>query len=196
MQRTLELSIAVIFGIIIGGLIFWIAAPPRGKAIELQPVLNSNEIIIYITGAVITPGVYTLPENSHVVDAIKMAGGLTSEADIESINQAASLLDGARIYIPREGEEAVSQNRSEEIDVSDECRTLESDSDQPTKIININTATQEELEILPGIGPEKAQAIITYRSDNGLFTSIEGILNVPGIGAKLFEGFSDWIIAE
>ena len=140
-----------------------------------QPVPNSNEMVVYITGAVMNPGVYTLPENSRLINAVTSAGGLKAEADAEIINQAAPLQDGARIYIPRIGEENITLNRSSEIIISGDCPTSVSNDGMQIEIININTAGQEELEKLPGIGPEKAQAIIQYRTEISRFNKIEEV---------------------
>jgi competence protein ComEA len=196
MRRVVELSIAVVIGLIIGGLITIIASPPRGKSIELIPVVPPSEIIVYITGAVNKPGVYTLPIQSRVIDAISIAEGLTSDAYDEGINMADKLYDGTKVYIPKIGESDFSTDRSGVITMNDGCTPSTPGLALQTERININSATIDDLDMLPGIGPEKAKEIIAYRQQNGNFNNIEDILLVPGIGNKLFEDIEGLITTE
>ncbi|KUP06049.1 comEA protein [Bacillus coahuilensis m2-6] len=141
--------------------------------------MKTENILIDIKGAVQSPGLYELPSESRVLDAITVAGGLTETADERVINLAQKIQDEMVIYIPEKGEVEFQYGVSQ----TEEKREL---------FINLNTATKEELETLPGIGPAKAEAIITYR-DETLFSSIEEIENVPGIGTKTFESLKDYI---
>jgi len=140
---------------------------------------ESNNIVIYICGAVKESKVITLKENSRICDAIDAVGGLTNEADLTNINLAYILEDGEKIYIPKKGEEFQ--------DISP--TTLNTSSIK----ININKATQTELETIPGIGPSTALKIINYRKENGKFSNIEDIKNVSGIGDAKFESIKDYI---
>jgi competence protein ComEA len=142
---------------------------------------GSNEIIgedpeesifVDIDGEVMNPGVYQLESGDRVNDAIIVAGGLTDNACTKNLNKARKLSDGEKIYISSEDENVISSNSS--------------------GLININTASANELMSLPGIGQVYAQRIIDYRSSK-LFSSIEEITNVDGIGEKTFNKMKDLI---
>ena len=138
-----------------------------------------STINVYVSGAVNKPDVYVLPLNSLVKDAIAAAGGATPEADLDHINLAARLSDQMQVYVPRKGEAVPTPDKKAPA-------TL-------TAPININTATIEELDKLPGIGPTIAQAIVDYRTKNGPFKTIEAIKDVPRIGDSLFAKIKDMI---
>lgn len=146
-------------------------------ASEPEPQIEPM-IMVDVKGAVMHPGVYELIEKSRVIDAIDRAGGSEPEADLSKVNLAAFLKDGQVVYIPRNGEEK-SAWENEGIGTSD--------SGSSNAQININTATLEELTKLPGIGPSKAQAIISYREEHGSFKDIKDLTKVSGIGQKTFE---------
>lgn len=131
----------------------------------------SSSIHIDIEGAVINPGVYTLPAGSRVEDAIVAAGGLTGEADEERIalmlNRAAKLVDGAKLYVPKTGEEIQTSHNLESL----------------SPLININLASQSELEALPGVGPVTAQKIISGRP----YQILDELVSKKAVGQSLFE---------
>lgn len=134
----------------------------------------SNKPIAYITGAVVSPGLYELDSSATVGDVIKLAGGLLPYADVESINMAKSVTGGDHIHVVfnfHGNPEALLRGNK----------------------ININTATAKELDALPGIGPAMAKRIEEYRSQKGPFTSVEGIKGVKGIGDGLFKKIKDKI---
>ena len=122
------------------------------------------------------PGLYQLPEGANVQDAIEAASGPTENAGLDLINLATILNDGQRITIPPKTDIQPS------LEVPQRSSGLQINS-----LININTASQEELESLPGIGEVKAKAIIDYRTQNGFFLNLEELMNVEGIGQKTFE---------
>lgn len=140
-----------------------------------------GEILVHVSGAVEKPGVYTLPEGSRWIDAIKLAVP-TEQADLHRLNLAAVLSDGQKIPVP-----TVIENEATSPDVA-----LTTDSLSTNKV-NINTASIEELNTLSGIGPALAQRIIEYRQVNGDFKSIEEIKNVSGIGEKKYQAIKDFI---
>ena len=165
---------------------------------DLMLETNTNEIIassnneektiikVHIDGQIKNRGVVELEEGSRLVDAIEKSGGLTEEADTSNINLADILQDGEKVYIysKQEVEELKSIGKlNEEID-----NTTKKDNK-----ININTATQAELEEITGIGPSLAQKIIEYRESNGKFKDIEELKNVYGIGDKKFESMKSQI---
>ncbi len=177
------------FGFILGLLgsaVVWLASsPPRGDPIQLQPAPTVGPIQVHVTGAVNHPGVYLLPQKSRIHDALEAAGGFTSDANEQGINLVAPLEDGRQIWVPYL---KITENDST-VDNTSQSQEFTSDSStsQTLHLININTATREELETLPGIGPVIAEAIITYRETKGEFTRIEDIQKVSGIGPATFD---------
>ena len=158
---------------------------------------NSSEeekiIIVHITGAVKTPGIVKLKEGSRIEDAINMAGGLTEDADISNVNLAYVLDDGVKIKIPSNldidiTEDPITTENGENI-IEEE--TISKNKEESS--LNINKATKEELQNLPGIGQELASRIVDYREQNGKFSNIEDIKNVSGIGESKFEKIKDLI---
>ncbi|MDR1521553.1 MAG: helix-hairpin-helix domain-containing protein [Streptococcaceae bacterium] len=145
---------------------------------EISKTSNSASSAIYVDvkGAVNKPGMYSLADGKRVNDVIKMAGGLTDQADTKQVNYALKLVDQMIVYIPQIGE-IVENNVS----------TISSTNQKVNKKINLNTATLEELQTLTGIGAKKAQKIINYREANGLFTQVDDLQNVDGFGAKTVE---------
>ncbi len=136
----------------------------------------SNDIYVYICGQVYTPGVYGIEKGARIYQVIELAGGLRDEADINSINQAAECSDGEMIYIP-----AVGEDTGHEAYGTGDAR------------ININTADAGELQEINGIGSSRAQDIISYRENNGKFTSVEDIMKVPGIKQGMYDKIKDQI---
>lgn len=145
---------------------------------------NDSLILVDIKGAVMRPGVYEAREGERVTDILDKAGGVTEEGDIDAINLALKLTDEMIIYVPKEGEVEEGNLASGQADVTGSSQE---------QLVNINTATEVELETLPGIGPSKAAAIIEYRETNGKFTTIEDMKEISGIGDKIFEKLKDTI---
>ena len=135
---------------------------------QLRPLEEpSQDIMVHVTGAVKTSGVYSLPRGARVLDALDAAGGVREGADVECLNLAALLQDGQKIHVP-----FVQQH------------------DEPVQVdgrIDLNSATAKELESLPGIGPELARRILEYRRINGRFSSVDDLKKVSGIGDKTLE---------
>jgi len=158
-----------------------VVVPPPTMAPTLPP--TPAPVRVYVSGAVATPGVYTLPPKSLVNDALKAAGGAAADADLDKINLAQEVRDQQQIHVPRKGEPAPQQ-------------PTPGPGSPAAKKININTATLAELDTLPKIGPTTAQHIIDYRTKNGPFKKIEDLKNVSGIGDATFEGLRDLITVE
>ncbi len=157
-----------------------------------------EKIVVHITGAVKKEGVIYLKKGARIVDAIKEAGGETKEADLSQVNLAYELQDGQKIYIPNKNEKVsqyIISTNGETIDSNGANTGNESTSTSKEGAkVNINTATQNELDGLPGIGPALAQRIIDFREENGNFKSIEDIQNVKGIGDSKFDEIRDKIV--
>ncbi len=160
------------------------ASPPLEITLQPRPTVEPPTatpatIKVYVSGAVNRPDVYELPVNSIIKDAIVAAGGAAADADLDRINLAADLADQMQVYVPHQGEAAPPSGGTT--------------PGAPADKININTATAEELDKLPGIGPSIAKAIIDYRTANGPFKAIEDINDVKGIGDALFAKIKDSI---
>jgi competence protein ComEA len=149
--------------------------------------LTDSEIHVHVVGAVKRPGVYSMPALSRVVDAVRAAGGSLPTANLEGINMAQTLMDAEQVFIPLRRtvmpRATVAPRHRPQPRVTS---TTISQEMQESKVVNINTATATQLETLTGVGPATARAIISYRTSKGVFTKVEDLLNVPGIGpAKL-----------
>lgn len=174
-------------------LFFWISDSSEQKDIEevdnppqviaSQDVSENYETDIYvdISGCVYNPGVYMVESGTRLFEVIDKAGGLTDEADIDTINRAEEVYDGQKIIIKpiMDGGDTSVSSANTGLDSSGR--------------ININTADSVLLQEIPGIGPSTAQKIIDHRELNGKFKSIEDIKNVSGIGDKTFEKLKDYI---
>ena len=183
-----------------------------------QKESNENKIIIHITGAIKKEGIYELKENSRIADAIEAAEGLIENANIQDINLAYVLEDGEKIHIPTK--EETKQSNSETTEKSIDKTTVyvtkntggteksasntentnnsgntknNNSTTSKNEKININTATQAELETLPGIGPSTALKIINYRKENGKYKTIEDIKKVSGIGDSKYNKIKELI---
>ena len=152
-----------------------------------QQLNEQAEIIVHITGAVEKEGIVTLKENSRIADAVEAAGGLKEDADMSKINLAYVLEDGMKIKIPsvNDKDEGTKQDVTNEEEIVDIIP--ESNIKSEKEMVNINKASQTELETLPGIGPSIALKIINYRNENGKFSNIEDLKKVSGIGENKYE---------
>ena len=161
--------------------VLWEIAPSTSDeeiAVEVsESTMPTTEILVDIKGAIQQPGVYHLPSDARLHELILVAGGFTKEAEERQLNLAEKLSDQQMIYVPSK----------EEVDFSVELPQLNQEGNAETGLINLNTATLLQLQELPGIGPAKAQAIITYREENGLFKTVEDLLNISGFGEKTLE---------
>jgi competence protein ComEA len=196
-QKTIDMTMNkgwwIAFGglcsFIAAGILYGIAKPPRGEPIQLLPAPTQPPYEIYVVGAVLQPGVYQLPPGSRVEDAIQSAGGMQKEADPEAINLAALLFDGDRIRVP-------TQKVPAQTPVGTKPPATSSVTLAPlatTGPVDINTATVDELDTLPGIGPAIAGRIITYRQAYGSFKTIQDLLKVEGIGLSIFSKIKERI---
>lgn len=150
-----------------------------------------EEIFVDVCGAVTHPGVYALEAGSRVFQAIEAAGGFLAEAAGNCINQAQVMSDGQQIYVPTKEEAEVQGWKPEEQD--QEAEELK----QPEQgKINLNTADLAALQTLSGIGEAKAQAILAYREEHGGFSSVEDLMNVPGIKEGTFLKIKDKLAVE
>jgi competence protein ComEA len=167
-----------------------INSPSNFSENNIAEKIEVPSVIIHISGAVKNPGVYKLKSIDRVVDAVKIAGGITERANPDAINLAALLKDGQKIIIPYKIFNQVTVESDKNIE------EVYSSSSSPSDQININTADDNTLQSLPGIGPVLSKKIIDYRNQNGLFEVIDDIKDVSGIGEKKFEGIKDLICVQ
>lgn len=145
------------------------------ERIEPVVVVSSTDavLLVHVAGAVVEPGVYQLVGGARVRDAIVAAGGPTAAADWNALNLAASISDGVKVYVPNVGEELPP---SLTVPPADPAGPI------PAGPIDVNAATSDELQTLPGVGPATATAIVTERERNGPFLDVDDLDRVPGIG--------------
>ncbi|ANU11253.1 late competence protein ComEA [Planococcus antarcticus DSM 14505] len=159
-------------------------SPQQTETPENENPVTTAPLMIDMKGQVVNPGVYELPAGSRMQDAIDAAGGFTADADSRAINLALIVMDETSLYVPAAGEEFVLPTMSQTASAGN------------SSLININLATEAELMELPGIGPSKATAILTYRDEAGSFKTPEELMEVTGIGDKTFEQLKDLIIVK
>jgi competence protein ComEA len=157
--------------------------------------IQAGKFPVHVAGAVANPTVITADERMIVADAIRLAGGATADADLSQINLAAKLEPNSQVYVPLQGESpppnpyAAGGGRGGSASAKGE--------NIPAGLkVNLNTASQAELERLPGVGPVTAQRIIEYRAQIGVFRSVEELENVKGIGPKKLEQIRPYVTLE
>jgi competence protein ComEA len=188
---------------LVGGGFIWVRATPRvaGTATGQDTVSSpdqtlpraapdtsatasaSDQVAVHVAGRVRRPGLVRLPAGSRVHDAIRAAGGVTSGADLNAVNLARKLTDGEQIRVPAPGDPAPPP---------DAATTPGSPNTTPSAPLDLNTATLEQLDTLPGVGEVTANRIITYRTAHP-FTTVDELLEVPGIGQRRFDQLKDLV---
>ena len=152
---------------------------------------KEENIFIHIAGCVQKEGLLELKSDNRLADAIEKAGGLTENADLSEINLACILEDGMKIYIPNKNEP--KKTIQEEQITKENTNIAKQQTTKTTQKVNINTATQSQLETLPGIGPTTATKILEYRKEKGKFTEKEQIKEVSGIGEAKYKKIEEYI---
>ncbi len=170
----------------------------KNVLVENEVVEEVKQITVHIMGQVSNPGVVILMEGSRVIDAINAAGGMLEEVDMSKINLAYVLEDGQKIYIPstkeKERDTYITKENGNNVITGGKSESVNAGKTKEGKMmININTATQAELEQLPGIGAAIASRIVSYRNENGSFKNLEDIKNVSGIGNAKFNNIKNYI---
>ena len=148
-----------------------------------ETTTEQTTIVVYITGEVNKPDVYSLAKDSRLVDLVEKAGGFTDKAYIDDLNLAQLLNDGEKIVV-----QSIENISEESLNVPQDAQTEEDEG-----MININTADKDKLDSLPGIGEKLADAIIAYRDEYGEFSSVDEIKEVDGIGDGIYEKIKDSI---
>ncbi|MFC1770601.1 helix-hairpin-helix domain-containing protein [Candidatus Margulisiibacteriota bacterium] len=158
-------------------------------SVNVLPKAATELIIVHIAGAVKNPGVYNLRKGIRGLDAVRIAGGILPEANLDKVNLAVKLKDGKRLFIPFQKKRKHRLKKPKKTKQSSQ----KINSASINNPININSATQAELVLIPGIGPSTAKRILEERNNSGGFKSIEDLLKVKGIGAKKIEKIKPYI---
>jgi competence protein ComEA len=171
---------------LVGGYGVAMRARPRPMKVSLAAPQaregeNVRRIFVHVGGAVRRPGLYRLAGGARVDDAVRAAGGVLEDADLDALNLAARVKDGDKVLVPARG------------DGSDGASAQGGAGGAQGSLVNLNTATAADLDTLPGIGPALAQRILDFRERNGGFRTVEDLLEVPGIGSKKFEELRDLV---
>ena len=157
--------------------------PAEGAGVTGLP---SGRVVVHVVGAVRRPGLYRLEQGSRIADAVARAGGATRKADVAMINLAAPLADGEQVVVPKRGVPGTAAAGSATGGVA-------ASPGVPAGPVHLNTATLEQLDSLPGVGPVTAQKILDYRQEHGAFSSVDELDAVPGIGPARMDTLRDLV---
>jgi competence protein ComEA len=159
---------------------------PRATPVPTPVSTGPAIVVVHVAGAVARPGVYTLPAGSRVVDAVAAAGGAVRGADLAALNLAVVLVDTEQVFVPLLGRDGSRALVAPRLRPGAGAGSAGTGSAGPTAKVNLNTATADQLDALPGVGPATAASIVDHRTRHGPFASVDDLLDVPGIGeAKL-----------
>jgi competence protein ComEA len=183
MKPAWQMAFGLVGGLLAAGVLFLITRPPRGEPVILNPPPTPAPIMVHVTGAVVRTGVVSLPAGSRVQEAVQAAGGFTSNANPQALNLAAFVQDGEQLHVP------------EILAASSNGGGSPSPPSAAGGLVNLNTASQAELESLPHIGPALAERIIAFRQAHGAFEGVDELLGVDGIGAKILDEIKDLVTA-
>lgn len=157
------------------------ADPPARRPPVSREVLPAQLLVVHVVGAVRRPGLYRLDQGDRIADAVRRAGGAARAADLSAINLAAPLADGAQVVVPRRLPQPSGAASAGAGPVSS----------APAGPVHLNTATLEQLDELPGVGPVTAQKILDYRAEHGAFSSVDELDAIPGIGPARLDQLRD-----
>lgn len=171
------------------------AAPPTaapGSTVATSATMaagSPEQLVVHVAGAVVAPGLVTLPAGSRVADAVERAGGLRPDADGDRVNLAAPLTDGVRVYIPVMGQ----PDPPPAIVVTGGAAEGAAAAPSAAAPVDLNSATEAQLEALPGVGPSTAAAIVAYRTEHQRFRTVDELQEVRGIGPAKFEAIESMV---
>ncbi len=166
---------------------------PRATPVPVPTSTGPVTVVVHVAGAVARPGVYTLAAGSRVVDAVTAAGGAVRGADLAAVNLAIVLVDTEQVYIPLLGREGSRALVAPRLRPGSTGGAGGGGSSGPKAKVDLNSATAEQLDALPGVGPTTAAAIVDHRTRHGPFASVDALLDVPGIGEAKLEALRDLV---
>ncbi|MEM9036863.1 MAG: helix-hairpin-helix domain-containing protein [Actinomycetota bacterium] len=183
-------TVGVVVTVAVVGWLWWApsssAEPPErvedALPLAATPAPPPVEVHVHAAGAVVRPGLYRLPDGARVADLLEAAGGVTDDADLDRVNLAAPVTDGAQLFVPRRGEPVVA------------IEGATASSQASGGPIDLNLAGAAELESLPGIGPSTSAAIIAHRERDGPFATVDELLEVRGIGPAKLDAIRDLVV--
>lgn len=183
-RQALTGAVVVLVVLAVGGRLL-ARTEQHTDALPVEPVVVAEaettastvptQVVVHVVGAVRSPGLYRLDEGSRVADALALAGGAAPKADLAGVNLAAPVIDGTQVVVPKIGRQPPAPPGPA------------SAAGAPAGPIRLNTATLDELQEIPGVGPVTAQRIVDFREQNGPFRSVDELDAVPGIGPKRLE---------
>jgi competence protein ComEA len=186
-SRALALGLCALGAVLLSGRLLHSSAPSapapplvRGAPAKAATAASRRMLVVDVAGAVRRAGLYRLPPGSRVADAIARAGGATGKADADLVNLAAPLADGEQIVVPAGGGTQAGSGASP--------------GTSPSAPVDLNSATAEQLDALPGIGPVTAEKIVAYRQEHGPFTSLDDLDAIPGIGPSRIENLRGLVV--
>jgi len=176
-------------------LVLAVASPPAASPAAAASPSAAADVVVYVCGAVKSPGVVRIPAGARVADALALAGGPEARAELAAVNLAAKVVDGQQIVVPERGATVAAGSSAGAAGgaASGSVVAAGGSATAPGAPVNINTASLEELDTLDGVGPATAQKIIDYRSASGPFKVVDDIKNVSGIGDAKFAAMKDSI---
>jgi competence protein ComEA len=185
-RQALTGAVVVLVVLAVGGRLL-LRPDAHADALPVEPVVAvetttesapAAQVVVHVVGAVRSPGLYRLDEGSRVADALALAGGTVPKADLAAVNLAAQLVDGTQVVVPKTGPRGQPSSAA-----------VSGAAGAPAQAgpIRLNSATLEELQEIPGVGPVTAQRIVEFREQNGPFRSVDELDAVPGIGPKRLE---------
>lgn len=200
-RRESALIAVVVLAVVAGGVALWSrgapasiappaaptsTAPPAGTAPPAEAAAEAvtdpaGVLLVHVAGAVRRPGLYEMPADARVADAVQAAGGPRRRADLDALNLAEPLVDGARIEVVGRGEAVAAPVPSPAVGA------------EPTTLVHLNSADQAALESIPEVGPVTALAILEYRAEIGSFSSIDQLLEVSGVGPATLEAIRPYV---
>jgi competence protein ComEA len=167
------------------------ASEPAAVATTLEPVASAPAraiLVVHVVGEVRRPGLYRLRDGARIADAVHRAGGALRDADLAAVNLAAPLVDGVQVVVPARTADATASPPP-----SGATGTAGGAIGQAGPLVSLSSATVEELDTLPGVGPITAQKIVDYRTEHGPFASVDDLDAVPGIGPTRIEQLRDLV---
>ena len=197
LERYKNVIFVVVIVAIVSGIVVLLTSKPAPVQITIippGPTATLLPIRVYVTGAVQHPQTYSLSSGSRWQDAIEAAGGATQDADLQRINLAQVVHDGEKVDVPSVGDKTAGSTGTG--NNGSGGKATKSATAAPNFPIHINTATLEELQQLPGVGPALAQRIIDYRTANGPFKGIGDLDRVSGIGPSRLKDWEDKIVFD
>jgi competence protein ComEA len=191
-------ALTLLFFLSLGGSLLFFSRDNQGYTEEYRIGKDEESLYVHVCGAVANPGIIEVKPGTRKHEALQLAGGALPEGDLNQINLAEYVLDGEQIYLPKKGEIPQKATRKKVFTSVKGLNTDKQGSSKPAVNFpyDLNSATQNQLEQVPGIGPALAERILKYRTEHGKFNSYEDLLKVPGIGGAKLEKFRSYLVVK